>query len=138
MNARILDLGCGAGIPVARRLISLGHLVEGVDASSAQIERACLNVPTADFHVGDMTGIERHPGTYDAVVALYSITHIPRDEHASLFLRIYTWLKPGGLFLASLGARDTPDWTGNWLGTTMFFSHFNAETNLRLLSEAMF
>src|SRR5215470_13181668 len=30
---RVLDLGCGAGIPVARDLAALGHFVVGVDGS---------------------------------------------------------------------------------------------------------
>ena len=53
-----------------------------------------------------------------------------------LLKRIAKWLKPGGLLLASLGVMDCPDWTGEWLGTTMFFSHFGAETNIKLVGEA--
>jgi hypothetical protein len=53
-----------------------------------------------------------------------------------MFKRIAKWLKPGGIFLASLGYRDTPGWTGEWLGTTMYFSHFDAETNITLVEEA--
>jgi SAM-dependent methyltransferase len=48
--ASILDLGCGAGIPVARDLVALGFKVTGVDLSSGQIERARRNVPEAEFH----------------------------------------------------------------------------------------
>jgi hypothetical protein len=45
---------------------------------------------------------------------------------------------PDGLFLASLNSGDSPDWTGEWLGTEMFFSGHDAETNSRLLREAGF
>lgn len=69
---------------------------------------------------------------------MYSITHVPRDSHAALLRRMQGWLRPGGLFLASLGGGDSPDWTGEWLGTEMYFSHFDAETNLRMLVEAGF
>jgi len=48
------------------------------------------------------------------------------------------WLAPGGIFLASLGARDCTGWPGTWLGAEMFFSHFGAETNLQLLRSAGF
>ena len=34
------------------------------------------------------------------------------------------------------GAGDDPDWTGSWLGVPMFFSSFDAETNLGLLEDA--
>src|SRR5690606_9829196 len=72
------------------------------------------------------------------VTAFYALSHVPREEHAALFARIHGWLRPGGLFLATLGARDNPDWIGDWLGTRMFFSRFDADTNRRLLREAGF
>jgi 2-polyprenyl-3-methyl-5-hydroxy-6-metoxy-1,4-benzoquinol methylase len=38
--ARVLDLGCGAGVPGARELASRGFAVTGIDISPVQIERA--------------------------------------------------------------------------------------------------
>ncbi len=134
-GARVLDLGCGAGIPVACRLADHGYDVTGVDGSHRQIELARHNEQRATFVTADMTAVEFERQSFDAVTAFYSITHIPRDEHSALLQKIRTWLKPGGLLLASLGAEDSPDWSGDWLGTTMFFSHFDATTN-RVLVEA--
>jgi 2-polyprenyl-3-methyl-5-hydroxy-6-metoxy-1,4-benzoquinol methylase len=136
--AGILDLGCGAGVPVARWLVDAGYAVTGIDGSRVQIERARRNVPEATFRDADMTAVELEPASFDGVVAMYSITHVPRAEHAALFRRIHGWLRPGGILIASLGAGDAPDWTGEWLGTEMFVSHFDAGTNLRLLTEAGF
>jgi len=78
-----------------------------------------------------MTSVDIAPASFDAAAAFYSITHIPlpRDEHAALLRRIAGWLKPGGVFLASLGADESPGWRGNWLGAEMFFSHYGAEVN---------
>lgn len=84
----------------------------------------------------DMTDVEFEHQCFDAITAFYSITRIPRDEHAALLQKIWTWLKPGGLLLASLGAEDSPNWSGEWLGTRMFFSHFNADTNRTLVEAA--
>ena len=67
---------------------------------------------------------------------MYSFSHLPRVEHGALFERIASWLAPGGLFLASLGSRDSPDWTGEWLGVPMFFSSYDADTNRELLEAA--
>jgi SAM-dependent methyltransferase len=136
--ARILDLGCGAGVPVARWLVDASYDVVGIDGSTAQIERARASIPRGDFMVADMTTIALESASFDGVVAMYSITHVPRDSHAALFSRILGWLRPGGLFVASLGAGDSPDWTGEWLGTEMYFSHFDADTNVRLVTEAGF
>ena len=73
--------------------------------------------------------------TSGAVTALYSITHIPRSLHSELFLHITSWLQPGGILLASLGAEAAADWTGEWLGIEMFFSHHEEATNLRLIQD---
>ena len=53
-GAKLLDLGCGAGIPTTRT-IAEHFAVIGVDISTGQIERARRNVPNARFHRGDMT-----------------------------------------------------------------------------------
>jgi len=137
-GARVLDLGCGAGIPVAREIAARGFHVLGVDGSARQIELARSNVPAAQFLHADMTRMQFAPASFDAISAFYSITHVPRDEHAALFRRIATWLKPGGAFVASLGAGQLCDWRGNWLGVQMFFSHFDAATNERLVRDAGF
>ncbi len=135
-NARVLDLGCGAGVPVATRLAERGCTVVGVDSSQRQIALARMNEPRASFIASDMTMVEFDAMSFDAVIALYSITHVPRDEHQRLLNRIRTWLKPNGLFLSSLGYNDSPAWTGKWLGTTMFFSHFDAVVNRALIKNA--
>jgi cyclopropane fatty-acyl-phospholipid synthase-like methyltransferase len=134
-GASVLDLGCGAGIPVARELVRLGFDVTGVDASEGQIERARRNVPQARFLQADMAAVQFAPETFDAVSAFYSVTHLPRSEHAVLIRRVAKWLRPGGRFLASYGAAEG-DWSEEWLGTTMFFSQHDPETTMRLIQVA--
>lgn len=135
-GAAILDLGCGAGRPVALQLTSLGHFVFGVDGSAEQIARARANVPEAEFVVADMTEIELEPGRFDAVSAFYSITHIPAREQGMLFRHIVRWLKLGGIFVASLGTGKGGDWSGEWLGQPMFFNHNSERKSLALLEKA--
>jgi SAM-dependent methyltransferase len=137
-KSRVLDLGCGSGVPVARELARRGHDVVGIDGSAHQVSLARLNASNAHFIHGDMTRVEVGPSSFDAVAAFYSITHVPRDEHADLLLRIASWLKPGGIFLASLGADQSPGWRGSWLGVEMFFSHYGAEANKQLVRQAGF
>lgn len=110
----------------------------GVDISEAQVEAARQNVPEASFRRGDISEIDFPAGSFDGVTAFYAISHLPRDEHGALFERIARWLVPRGLFLATLGANDSPDWTGEWLGRPMFFSAYDADTNRRMLMDAGF
>lgn len=136
-GSRVLDLGCGAGIPSTRALAER-FAVTGVDLSAAQLAIARREVPGAAFIHADLAAIDVPAASFDGVTALYAISHVPREEHAALFGRIARWLVPGGLFLATLGATDGPDWTGEWLGAPMFFSSHDAVTNRRLLAAAGF
>jgi SAM-dependent methyltransferase len=136
-GAAVLDLGCGAGLPSTRRLAERFEVV-GVDASERQIDLARANVPGASFIRADLSEVRFEDGTFAAVTALYSISHLPRVEHGALFERIASWLGPGGLFLASLGSTDSPDWTGKWLGVPMFFSSYDAAMNRGLVESAGF
>lgn len=134
-GAAVLELGCGQGGPSTVALAERFR-VHGVDISAGQIERARANVPEATFEVADMRSVEFDAGRFDGIVALYSIIHLPREHHASLFDRVTTWLKPDGWLLASLGSDDDPGWTGPWLDVPMYFSGFDSVTNLGLLEAA--
>jgi hypothetical protein len=48
-GSRVLDLGCGSGIP-ATKTIAERHTAVGVDISARQVELARANVPAAQFH----------------------------------------------------------------------------------------
>ena len=137
-GAAVLELGCGRGVPVGRELAKR-HRVTGVDISAAQIELARHHVPEASFIHADYTELDVAPSSLDAVVAILTLTHVPRDEHAALLVRIAGWLREGGFLLCSLGASDTPGSVEeDWLGAPMFFSHFDADTNRRLVHDAGF
>nr|WCD56702.1 class I SAM-dependent methyltransferase [Streptomyces sp.] len=130
-GSRVLDLGCGSGVPVVRDLTGAGHRVTGVDISETQIDRARTLVPQADFIRADATSVNFPVGTFDAVVSLYALIHIPLEEQPPLLRKIASWLRPGGWFLCSTGQHA---WTGtdeNWLdsGVAMWWSHANADTN---------
>ena len=135
-GAHVLDLGCGAGLPVARQLQDRGFVVIGIDGSRRQIELAREHVPGATFIQADMTSAEFPAVSFGAVAAFYSITHVPRNLHSELFVSIADWLQPGGMLLASLGVEAVADWTGEWLGSEMFFSQHDAATNLRMIQDA--
>jgi len=137
-GSRVLDLGCGDGRATTRRLSERFH-VTGVDCSPAQVARARVNVPAATILQADMTTLDLAPGSFDAVVALYSLTHVPRRMHRALLESISRWLRPGGVFLATMGAGAAPDAVeADWLGAPMFFSHYDASTNRRLVRQTGF
>jgi SAM-dependent methyltransferase len=134
-GARVVDLGCGAGIPATRELASYGLQVLGVDFSAVQLRRARRLVPAARLVQADMAALQLRPASADAVVAFYSLIHVPVTDQQALFPRIRGWLRPGGYFLAIVGAGR---WTGTetYLGADMFWDHADTATYLRWLRAA--
>ena len=134
-GARVVDLGCGAGIPATRELAGHGLQVLGVDFSAVQLHRARRLVPAARFVQADMAGLQLRPASADAVAAFYSLIHVPLADQRALLSRIRGWLRPGGYFLAIVGARQ---WTGTapYFGTDMFWDHADTATYLHWLQAA--
>jgi ubiquinone/menaquinone biosynthesis C-methylase UbiE len=135
-GAQLLDLGCGNGDKTSR--LAERFELTCVDLSEEQLRLARVELPNATFVQADFAELAFPAASFDAVTAFYSISHVPREEHSALFGRIARWLRPGGLFLASLSANGTSDWTEEWLGVEMFFSAYDAATNRRLLRELGF
>jgi SAM-dependent methyltransferase len=135
-GAALLELGCGAGIPTTQRLATR-FAVTGIDLSPRQIVLARENVPNATLITGDMTALAFPPASFDAVCAFYAITHVPREEHADLLAKISSWLRPGGLFVASFSnGGTTGEIEENWHGAPMYFSGYDAETNRQFVRDA--
>ena len=123
---------CRPRSPTARRYT-------GVDLSAGQLALARERLPDATFIQADFTTIELPLGTFDGVVAFFVFNHLPRAEHAPMFARVYSWLRPGGRFMLSLGASDTDDEVEeDWLGVPMFFAGFEPDANERALLDAGF
>jgi cyclopropane fatty-acyl-phospholipid synthase-like methyltransferase len=134
-GARVVDLGCGAGIPATRELAGHGLQVLGVDFSAVQLHRAHRLVPTARLVQADMARFCLRPATVEAVVSFYALIHVPVADQRALFPRIRDWLRPGGYFLAIVGAQR---WTGiePYLGADMFWDHADTASYLRWLQAA--
>ena len=137
-GAKILDAGCGAGVPVAK-LLSQFFDVTGVDFAEKQIEMARQLVPQARFLVQDMADLAFPEGSFDAVCSYYAIIHVPREEHRKILQGFCRVLKPSGLMLLCTGANDIEeDLAEDYLGAPMYWSHYDAPTNLRMIAESGF
>ena len=138
-SSNILDVGCGAGIPVAQHLAETFSLT-GIDISSNMIALAKKNVPTASFITADVMATEFPAGSFDAIVSFYAIFHIPRQEHLNLFRRFAQWLRPGGLLLFTIARKDDgPGYTeDDFFGETMYWSNFGPSTYEKFLTETGF
>jgi SAM-dependent methyltransferase len=131
----LLELGCGAGVESTRVLAERGRLT-GVDISEAQLELARERVPSATFIRADLTELQFAAESFDGVVALYVLFHLPRAELGPLMARIVDWLRPGGVFLATMLARGDGEGVEDWLGVPMFFSSSGPDADRALFRDA--
>jgi len=143
----VLELGCGAGVPATQFLTAQPNVhVTANDISSTQLALAAQNLPSDKviFVQGDMMTLDFPPDSFSAVVATYSLIHLPRDEQATILHRISRWLKPGGWLLANFGAKENGGSTkSEWLGERveggcMFWSTWGSERTCEILEEKGF
>jgi SAM-dependent methyltransferase len=137
-RSRVLDLGCGGGGPATRALAARYDVV-GVDISERQLERARRLVPEVRYLRADATEVDFEPESFDAVVSLFVLGHVPRAKQRPLLERIFGWLVPGGRLLATLGIGNIDDEVeADWLGAPMFFASYDEVWNRRALEGAGF
>jgi 2-polyprenyl-3-methyl-5-hydroxy-6-metoxy-1,4-benzoquinol methylase len=138
INGKVLDAGCGAGIPISQ-MLSEHFDVTGVDFSETQVELAKQHVPRANFICRDMTKLDFPENTFDGICSYYAIIHIPREEHQALLINFHRMLQPEGFALLCLGAEHLiDDIDENYLGTRMYWSHYDTETYLNMLKDCGF
>jgi SAM-dependent methyltransferase len=99
-SGRVCDLGCGPG-HVARYLHDRGVDIFGIDLSPGMLEQARKLNPAIEFRQGNMLALDVEDGTWAAIVAFYSIVHIPRADILPAFREMFRALKPGGLLFVA-------------------------------------
>ena len=135
----ILDVGCGSGY-IASMLEDKGFKVTGIDVSTKMLELARANAPRSIFLMMDMKELDFPKESFDGIVCLYSIFHVPRRYHLMILKLFRRVLKLKGLLAIHMGWGE---WVGieeNWLGggAPMYWSHYGRGKNLALIRKAKF
>lgn len=111
--SRILDAGCGQGTPVLSRISSETTAI-GVDFSREQLQLAKENAPGVSLLQSDMTALPFDDGVFDAVIAYWSLIHVPMEDHHTVIDEFARVLRPGGRVLVCEGTNEwigaNPDW----------------------------
>ena len=141
-GSRVLDLGCGTGMPTARQLTDAGLEVVGVDLSDRMVRLAQGYVPAGTFHQLDLADLRpggpRDLGRFDAVAAFFSLLMLPRAEIPLALVTIRQLLVPGGLFALSMVEADVDDFQIPFLGHTIRVSGYLREDLRKLIETAGF
>lgn len=137
--SKILDLGCGAGVPVSKFLANKGYKIIGVDFADGMLKLARKNVPKAKFIKMDITDLKFKSNSFDGAVSFYAIIHVPREKHPKIYKRLHKILKPKAIMLLNASGSDTwEEFTDNCMGVPMFWSFYNPKKTLSIIRNERF
>lgn len=126
-KASILDIGCGAGVPYDKYLITNGYSVTGIDFCKKHIKLAKKLVPAAKYICADFTDF-KFDKKYNAIISTYTIFHIHRSKHKSLFKGFFSMLEKNGMILITLGTDNQEQNVNDFAGSEMAWSAFDVPT----------
>lgn len=148
-QAKILDVGCGSGKPIAAYLLDKGFDVFGMDISPKQIEHAKHLLPEDKLFIADICTYET-PLRFNGIVCWFVLFHIPVNNYLEVLKKLYSFLNPMGVLCITFADTNVePEGTHleiideNTIGSEMFgerFKHsgFPSERNTQLIEEAGF
>lgn len=115
------------------------------DMSDTQMDLARRNLAgfgnRIRFCPGDMTKLSFEKASQTAVMALYTLLHLPQEEQLDMMYSMFRWLKPGGCLLANFDAMETKGGVfEHWLDDKgwMYVSSYGAEVIAEKLREVGF
>lgn len=97
----VLDVGCGTGYTAAL-LSGKGARVVGIDLGIESLAEAAISNPSSLFLRADASAIPFENETFDMVIMLDALEHIPDDRSA--LREIFRVLRSGGVLLMTLPA----------------------------------
>jgi SAM-dependent methyltransferase len=134
-GARVLDLGCGSGLPTAKQLLDAGVEVVGVDESPVMLQLAEQQAPGARYLHQDLRDVD-NLGEFDAVVAFFALLMLPRGDIPPLLEKIRTRLRGPKLLLISMVHGDFDFFPIVFLGAPTSVSAYPPATLREVVTDA--
>ena len=143
IGARVLDVGCGTGLPTCRQLVDAGLDVTGIDLSAGMLALARESVPEGTFHRGDIIDVGRldragRLGRFEGVSAFFSLLMLPRAEILRALTIVHDLLLPGGWFTLGMVEADVDDYEMPFLGNTVRVSGYLRDDLRQVVEDAGF
>ena len=108
-GARVLDVGCGYGVPITQTLVNEGFRVHGVDASPSMVRAFSQRFPEVPVECADAADCRMLDDTYHGIVAWGLIFLLAPELQAHVLTRMAAALDPGGHLLFT-APRDVLSW----------------------------
>jgi len=137
-GARVLDVGCGTGVPSAGMMVESGMDVVGIDVSVEMLKLARRNVPGARFVAMDMLELDSSLGDFDAAVAFFSLLMLRRADIPAVLRRLRAVIRPGGVVALGMVEGDLDYAPIQFLGADMSVTAYpRADLEAMLAAEGL-
>lgn len=128
---KALDVGCGAGGRLLRRLENRGFKVKGLDASAEMIALARSNHPDSQFIKGDIQQWETDE-TFDFILAWDSLFHLPLNTQQPVLSKLCQMLSSRGVMIYSFG-NNVGEHADFWRDQEFYYSSVGITKNIDIL-----
>ena len=112
VGSRILDVGCGNGVPLTEALVNAGHRVVGLDSSAGMLAFFRVNLPDTPAVRGDARRCPFTNDHFDAAISWGMLFHLPSHDQGEALASVSRVLKPGAPFLFTAAEIDGADNAG--------------------------
>jgi len=128
----VLDLGCGAGRPIASYLLDRRATLTGLDGAPAMIALFQTNLPQARGVLADMRGVDLGE-TFDAILAWNSFFHLSPDDQRAMFEVFARHSAPGAALMFTSGPEESEE-IGDVAGYSLYHSSLSPDEYEGLLN----
>ncbi len=132
-GGRALDVGCGSGGRLLKRIEARGFDVTGLDTSENMIKLAQSNHPKARFIHGDICDYQ-DAQSFDFILAWDSLFHLPLKQQKPVLSKLCRRLSAGGVMIHTFGD-DIGEHTDQWRGQVFYYSSIGVQKNIEILHD---
>lgn len=130
----VLDLGCGAGEPIAGWLVHSGFRVTGIDTAAPMLEIARRRYPDGDWRQADMRSLDLSE-RFHGIIGWNSFFHLRPDEQRGTLRRLAAHLLPCGALMLTVGP-SASEVTGTVADEPVYHSSLAPDEYAAILSAA--
>ncbi|HEY2532199.1 MAG TPA: class I SAM-dependent methyltransferase [Xanthobacteraceae bacterium] len=124
-GAKVLDLGCGPGRPIAQHMVEEGLCVIGVDSSPSMISFCRDRLPEQKWVVADMRQLALGR-RFDGILAWDSFFHLDHDNQRRMFAIFADHASIGTVLMFNTGPQHSES-VGEYRGDPLYHASLSPD-----------